>query len=285
MALEHILQVLEGAMKNRLEEVDTKLLEKRDVQDTLTTFFAEQQTRPELVAQIRAPSLMYEYLKLDLEERREMERLNETHSDYLKGEGKEFIGNGSLERKICSRKLTSIIKKQRLINQLLKCFNFYLQNRKEGYIFGPWYLQKDPTLKKGLGGLGVRINKTVYNHLSEEGGFDKIIELASEVNPKIKLYSDRKEVFKIDGVAQLLRCFDFYLDNRKEGYIFGPWYLQKDPILKNGLGGLGKRITNNAHTNFSEEGGIKCLVQLAAAQRPEILSHWHYRRKRERERK
>ncbi len=280
MGIEGILEVLGCAMKDQLDTVDEKVLHSRKMQDVLTAYFAEQQTRPELVAQIRSQSLMYGYLQLALEEREQMERLREDHPDYLKGEGKGFVGIGSLERKMGSQKLISVIKKQRLINQLLKCFNFYLQNRQEGEVFGVGYLANNATLKKALGRLGWRTCMNAYTKFSEEGGFDKLVELASEANPKIKLYSDRKEVLKIDGVAQLLRCFDFYLENRKEGVVFNSVYLMRDPTLNKGFGGLGWRITNKSYAHLSEEGGINYLVQLASRERPKILQYWKYDERR-----
>ncbi len=94
MTLENILKALEASMKHELDKIDSKLLKKRDVQDTLTTYFAEQQTRPQLIEQIRAPSLMYEYLQLSLEEREELENFRKENPGYLEGEidAKNTIG-------------------------------------------------------------------------------------------------------------------------------------------------------------------------------------------------
>ncbi len=253
MALEQILKVLDGAMKDRLEEVDTKLLEKRDVQDTLTTFFAEQQTRPELVAQIRAPSLMYEYLHLGLEEREELDEFGKIHLSYFLGEGEELYPT-PFNLIIKSHDSRNFSRKIRCVNQLIKSFAFYFEHRKEGEVFNQNYLSNNRRRS-----LRQRIRRNF-----RDTGFERLMSIAAEIKPEIKLYTSPKEIFKIDGPKILVRIFESFLQERKRGQIFSTKYVTH-------FGKLGQNLYSNAqYFHLKSEGGYKRLLKLATLVKPEL---------------
>lgn len=147
----------------------------------------------------------------------------------------------------------------------------FLQNREEGEVFNSNYWGRNKRLKERFGNLGKNLYGNIKNNLKDEGGLEKIFELANEINPEIKKYTTFKEVLKIDGTNQLLRMFDFYLQNREEGKVFNLSYLQRDKKLKERFGNLGRNLYKNAKDNLKDEGGINHLIQLVSQQRPEIL--------------
>ncbi len=271
MSLENILKALEASMKGELDKTDQKLLEKRDVQNTLTTFFAEQEARPELVAQIRSQSLMYEYLQLSLEEREKLEKFREGHPHYLEGNGEECKGK-SIQFTL-PEKTESFSRKNRYVQQLLNIFDFYLKNRSEGVVFNTKYLTDNEALNKEFGSLGQRLYVNARNHFKDKGGRGKFIALAAEMNQEIMKYMTSKEVLKIDGPKQLLRIFDFYLKNRKEYDVFNLLYLQKDVALKEELGSLGNRLFLKACRSLKDEGGIDTIIALATKVNPEVKKY------------
>lgn len=108
MNSEITLLALKHSINSTLQELGETILQDNNVRDVLTTFFAEQDSRPELVSLIKSQSLMHEYLDLTLEEREEFESFRQKFSDYLIGENKELR---SLTVK--SEKNKAIIRKQK----------------------------------------------------------------------------------------------------------------------------------------------------------------------------
>jgi len=206
MALEQILNALEASMKGDLEKVNPELLESRDIRDTLTAFFAEQQARPDLVAQIRSQSLMYEYLKFPLKERARLERFRQEHNDYLLGSGAD------LNLKSNSKIFQKFVQKYRQTEQLLKIFLFYLENRDFGESFHLIYqYHHREKLISTLGFCGL-VDREVGRRTPE--GYEIVSQLAAEINPNIQRYKSKVEVLKIDGTNLLLEMLDLYTKHK-----------------------------------------------------------------------
>ena len=154
--------------------------------------------------------------------------------------------------------------------QIVRIFDFYLQHRKKGQFFGPGYL-KDSLLRKRYKNLGINVYQNALKNFDR--GFDELLELALAQRPEMHFHFTCKDVFRnIDGPEQLIRCFDFYLQHRKEGQKFGANYLQVDPLLQKRHGNLGKNAYYNS--NYHLENGFDELIQITAKQRPEILQYY-----------
>ncbi len=266
MSLEKTLEVLELAMNNKFDGIDESSLENPETEKTLTTYLTESEVRPELLSLIEIPTLMYDYLNLDLEDRQELEKFNQDSSEYLEGERCD----GRIIVKIKNKKARSLSQKTRFAKQLLKFFDFYLKNRKELQVFNQSYLRKE------FGNNGELLYRNARRNLKQEGDFQHLIQLTTQQRPEIKNYTSKKEVLRSDGTKQLIKFFDFYLGNRDESKKFNPTYLRSNKKFEEKFGKDGEKLYRITQRNFREEGGINYIVQLAAEERPEILEHWKY---------
>ena len=182
MTLENILTTLRLVMNGKLEQINETLLEEAGIKNALISFFAEQQVRPELTTSIKSQTLMCDYLQLKLEEKEEMERFRRSHPEYFNGQDVEIK---RLDNVIKSKKSEDLIKKQMYVNQLLRIFTFYLENREEGDVLNINYLQKNQKLKEKYQGLGVMLYVNAQRNLKEEGGINYIVQLTAQQNPEI----------------------------------------------------------------------------------------------------
>ncbi len=214
---------------------------------------------------------MYEYLKLSLEEREEMEELGEDYPIYLVGEGHEF----SL-RKIQSQHAREVIRKVRYSNQTLRLFDFYLEKRQEGEIFNSSFFKhrKD---KDEMHKIRTRMLMNARYNFSEleDSTWEQMITLASEVNPKIKEYTTLEGVFRIEAPLQLLRLFEYYLAHRREHELFNSTYLLINKNLNKRFHDLGTRLYSRAkrYLSPSRKNGLDLLIELAAEVNPEIKKY------------
>lgn|SRR3989344_1481816 len=232
----------------------------------------ESNLQSEVMEQIKAPSLMKEYLGLFVEERWELAEFLDRNKEYLSGsesKGRDVsLSQGPRE----------LIQKIRLTNLLLDLFAFYLEHRQDGEVFNTNYILNNKRLKNKFGALG----KKIYNgsHGKVAGGIEKIFEVAEEIDPRVKLYRSYKQTLLIDGPIQLLKLFDFYLEHRNEGEVFNANYIRKNKTLRQEFGTLGWNLYKNIGRNLSKGGGMNLIVQLAAQQRPEILGYWSFYRQK-----
>lgn len=86
MSLENVLTALRYSMSNNLSELDEELLQDNEVKESLTTFFAEQEARPELISLTTVPRLMHNYLSLSLEAKEILDWLRQQNEAYISGE-------------------------------------------------------------------------------------------------------------------------------------------------------------------------------------------------------
>jgi hypothetical protein len=268
MSLENILSALKCSMSDNLSELDEELLRDKEVRDSLTAYFVEQDVRPDLVSQITVPSLMRDYLDLSQEEKEELERFRAVNGDYIGGKGEEIWKPSK------SPRINKVIRIQRHISQLLEFFDFYLENREEGETFTTSYLERNKKFNERFGTLGKSVHDRSRRAFKNNGGWDGFIELAKETNPEIGEHTSLEKVFAIDGVNQLIRLFDFYLENRKDGDVFNNSCLQKNIIFGEEFGKLAQNVVQKSQRYFRDKGKFDYLVKLTADQRPEILDHW-----------
>jgi len=224
----------------------------------------ESNLQSEVMEQIKAPSLMKEYLGLFVEERWELAEFLDRNKEYLSGsesKGRDVsLSQGPRE----------LIQKIRLTNLLLDLFAFYLEHRQDGEVFNTNYILNNKRLKNKFGALG----KKIYNgsHGKVAGGIEKIFEVAEEIDPRVKQYRGYKHTILVDGPRQLLNIFDFFLKNRQEGDIFNQAYLER-PELK----GLGTKISSGAKTYLAGEGGMDKIFEVAEEIDPRVKLYRSYK--------
>ncbi len=270
MSLETIITALGKFMKNEVTAADAPLYENLEVRSVMQTYVTEQHARPDLVALIRAPSLMYEYLSLSLEEREKLETFRGERPEYLEGEGNGNYWNSRGD--LISKSAYTLLRKVRCVSQVLKLFDFYLQYRKEGNFLGPNTL-RDKLVDKSIKNLSYKVSSNVRKYFGE--GFKELIRITSECRPEILKHTTPKDVFLIDGPQQLIRVFDYYLKNKKDGQKFLPHYILTNEDLNRDLQSLGRRVSLNATRHLP--GGINELVRITERIRPEIKEYWSSR--------
>ena len=259
MSLEIVVNVLGKAMHGDLASMDRNLLRDEEIRSVLTTYFSEREVRPELVAVIRAPSLMKEYLGLSLEERAEVDTIREINPGFLDGEE-----NTKKRISLDIRPASQLARKISYASTVLAFFDKFMKERKPYDFFNISYFQRR------CGKAGIRLDANVRDNLAEEGGFDYLLQLASEINPEIKRYSTFKGVLIADGPTEIIGFFDTFLKERKPYDFFNISYIGRK------CGKSGGRLKVNVNRNLKEEGGIQYLVQLVAEERLDILEHWKY---------
>jgi hypothetical protein len=279
MTLENILLALKHATNDTLSELDEEVLGDKEAREFLTTHFSELETRSKLTATIKTPSILYDYLSLDLKERIELECFRQEYPEYLRGEGTEL----RTDRRF-SENVNDIVKKCRYTEQLTKAFKFYLDEREkdkqrevkelEGVIFGPNYLKTNEKLNKIFPGFGNSLYQKTQKNLSKEGGLRKVVELVSELNPEINAYTTKSALFSIEGPEKLLELFEFYLKNREDGEIFNGHYIKHNALVKESFGNLGSKLYTKARNYFKNEGDLNHLAEIVAQSHPEILEYW-----------
>ena len=166
------------------------------------------------------------------------------------------------------------------VQDLIRIFDFYLKHRKRREIFNSAYLEKNQQLRKKFRRRGKKLCQDARRNLGGEGGIKKIVELAAQQRPEILEHWEYLEShpFSINQAVQdLIRIFDFYLQNLKEGQVFNGHYLRENKKLPKKLRLLGKALYQNAYRNRTGKGDFQKIVELASRQRPEILEHWSYR--------
>ncbi len=166
------------------------------------------------------------------------------------------------------------------IDDLFKCLDYFLENRKEGESFNQHYLMEGGELNNELNNIGQNLRSNVKNNLP--GGLPQLVGRAVKKRPELSDYwkVDSRERFYIKkGVTQLLQLFDHYLENDAGKEIFNTAYLCDNEPLNEKYDNLGQQLYDAARSNLKDEGGISRLIQLAARQRPEIDDHWNIKRK------
>jgi hypothetical protein len=271
MSLENVLIALKHSMSDTLSELDESTLKDREARDILTAHFSENEARPELTSLFVSPSLMYQYLGLELKEKEELEGFRKNSHDHLLGKGKVELQLQKIE----SERVVDLIRLERYTNQLLRIFDFYQENREEFEVFSLNNIKKDKKIKAEFGNLGTKIHDNSFHNFREQGGIKRIFELATEVNPEIKKYSSFKELVKMDGIPRLLEMFEFYLENRKEKELFNYSYLRRNEALTERFGPLGRRIAEGANRNLEDnrKSGFEVLLEFAYEERPEIRDY------------
>lgn len=196
MTLEQVLQVLELVMKDKLSEVDRRLLEEKDVRKRLTTYFVEKEKRPDVVSAIIAPELMQDYLDLKLKEREELGLFHKRFPDYLTGKGDE-----QSSRELKERKVRRVVQANHWAHQLLQVFEYYRTNGRN-MVFGVGYLTEDKEANKSMNNIPRNLFQNVNNNFRSEGGIRYIVRLASIKNPEIVKHWRQRETMDIEEVVE-----------------------------------------------------------------------------------
>ena len=217
MRLEDKINVaLTAVMHDNLDELDRNVLKDDGVRSMLTTYFSEREVRPELLSVIKAPSLMREYLGLSLEERVEIGEFRIKFPGYLVGEG-SFRGAGVN----LNNNIRQICKKVRFTNEVLELYDFYINNRCDFEVFS----LVGKVFNRELKLKAANLYRNIKKNFTSDNDVEEFFKFAAELRPEIINYTSFYKVFMIDAPKQLLRFFDFYLQNRGEGQTFGSWYL------------------------------------------------------------
>ena len=254
MTLETIVSVLGKVMHGKIGEVDRKLLRDSDVRSVLTTYFSEREVRPELVAVIRAPSLMKEYLEFSSDERLSLD-------EFVK-EGSAKLESETFKRKGARLPLVlQFMRKNNIVSRIANIFPVFLQNRRSYQTFSG-FLRGG--MKKVTGSFeGSNLWNDAFHHI--DGGFDYAAMFAAELNPDIKKYITTEDVYETDGVKEILSFFEHFKINRKLYDIFNFGYISKK------CGVPGRRLYSNvAHRYFKSHGGFNYLFRRAEENNSEL---------------